>query len=138
MAHAGMNMAYEIASAAKSFERQRTGHSPQSVTVVLSDDVLVITLHGALSEAEKALAQAPEGAKQVQEFHRQLFAVSAESLRKDIEGITGVKVREATADIEPSTGMVMKAFTSGTVVQVFLLTDSVETNVWSDDDKSAE
>ena len=46
--------AQQIAQAAKSFEQQMTGHRPKSVTVVLSDDVLVITLHGALSEAEKA------------------------------------------------------------------------------------
>ena len=50
----------------------------RSVTVVLSEDTLVITLHGALSPAEKALAQSPAGAAQVQEFHRQLFANSAD------------------------------------------------------------
>jgi uncharacterized protein YbcI len=46
------------------------------VTVVLSDDTLVVTLHEALSPAEKALACTPEGAVQVQEFHRQLFKSS--------------------------------------------------------------
>ena len=44
------------------FSKQRTGHEPQSVAVVLSGDTLLITLHGALSPAEKALAQSPEGA----------------------------------------------------------------------------
>ena len=53
---------------------RRTGHVPKSVTVVLSESTLVITLHGALSPAEKALAKSPAGAAQVQEFHRQLFA----------------------------------------------------------------
>lgn len=99
MAQSRANMAHEIARVAKTFEQQRTGHGPKSVTIVLSDDVLVITLHGALSEAEKALARAPEGAAQVQEFHRQLFASAAETPRKDIERITGVKVREATAPL---------------------------------------
>jgi len=56
---------------AKSFEQERTGHRPKSVTVVLSDDALVITLHGALSEAEKALAKDPNGAAKVQEFHQE-------------------------------------------------------------------
>ena len=131
-------MAQQIARVAKAFEQERTGHRPKSVTVVLSDDALVITLHGALSEAEKALAKDPDGAAQVQEFHRQLFASAAGSLRREIKRITGVKVREATAEIEPSTGTVVRAFASGTVVQVFLLAGNVETDVWSNDRPSAK
>jgi uncharacterized protein YbcI len=127
------NMARRIADLAKSFEQERTGHRPESVTVVLSDDALVITLHGALSEAEKALARDPNGAAKVQEFHQQLFASAAGTLRQEIERITGVSVREATAEIEPSTGTVVRAFASGTVVQVFLLAGNVETDVWSND-----
>jgi uncharacterized protein YbcI len=125
--------AEQIAAVAKSFEQERTGHRPKSVTVVLSDDALVITLHGALSEAEKALARDPNGAAKVQEFHQQLFASAAGTLRTEIERIIGVKVREATAEIEPSTGTVVRAFASGTVVQVFLLAGSVDTDVWSND-----
>lgn len=126
-------MARQIAQAAKAFERDRTGHSPKSATVVLSDDALVIALHGALSEAEKALAADPDGAANVQEFHRQLFASAAGAMRAEIERITGVKVREASAEIEPDTGTVVRAFASGTVVQVYLLDANVETDVWSND-----
>jgi hypothetical protein len=42
-----------------------------------------------------------------------------------------VEVREATAEIEWATGTVVKAFTTGTVVQVFLLRDGVPTDSWS-------
>lgn len=125
--------AEQIAELAKAFELERTGHSPKSVTVVLSDDALVIALHGALSEAEKALAKDPNGAAKVQEFHQQLFASAAGKLRNEIERITGVQVRAATAEIEPSTGQVVRAFASGTVVQVFLLAGNVDTDVWSND-----
>src|SRR2546428_13282225 len=59
-------MAQQLARAASEFEQQRTGHIPKSVTVVLSEETLVITLHGALSPAERALAQSPAGAVQVQ------------------------------------------------------------------------
>src|SRR5579862_4615926 len=62
------------------------------VAVVLSDDTLVITLHGALSPAEKVLAGSPAGAAQVQEFHRQLFANDSDALRQEIKRITGVEV----------------------------------------------
>ena len=124
------SMAEQIGHAAKAFEQERTGHAPTSVMVVLSDDALVITLHGSLSEAEKALAKDPDGAAKVQEFHRQLFATAAGTLRQDIERITGVMVREASEEIEPSTATVMKVFASGTMVQVFLLADSVATDVY--------
>ncbi len=126
-------MAEQIAQAATTFERERTGHTPTSVTVVLSDDALVITLHGALSEAEKVLARDPNGAARVQEFHQELFATAAGTLRQQIERITGAKVRDATAEIEPSKGTVVKVFSTGTVVQVFLLADSVATDVYSGD-----
>jgi uncharacterized protein YbcI len=79
------SVAEQIAQAAIAFQQQRTGHEPQSVAVVLSGDTLLITLHGALSPAEKTLSQSPEGAAQVQEFHRQLFANSADELRQEIK-----------------------------------------------------
>ena len=124
-------MAKQVAVAASEFERRRTGNLPTSITVVLSGDTLVVTLRGALSPAEQALARNPEGAAQVQEFHRQLFDNSADSLRQEIKRITGVEVREAAVEAEPSTGTVVKAFTTGTVVQVFLLADSVTAGTWS-------
>jgi uncharacterized protein YbcI len=124
-------MAQHIALAATAFQERRTGHVPRSVTVVLSEDTLVVTLHGALSPAEKALAKSPEGAAQVQEFHRQLFTSSSESLREEIQRITGVEVREATAEVETSTGTVVQVFTTGTMVQVFLLAQSVPADTWS-------
>ncbi len=124
-------MAKEVALAASDFERRRTGIMPQSVTVVFSENTLVITLQGALSPAEQALAKTPEGAVQVQKFHRQLFDNSADSLRDEIKRITGVNVRESGVEIAPTSGTVVKAFTTGTVVQVFLLTDSVTAGTWS-------
>jgi uncharacterized protein YbcI len=123
--------AQQIAQVASAFEHRRTGHVPQSVTVVLSEDTLVVTLHGALSPAEKALAQTPAGAAHVQEFHRQLFTSSSESLRHEIQRITGVEVREATAEVETATGTVVHAFTTGTLVQVFLLARSLPAETWS-------
>jgi uncharacterized protein YbcI len=125
-------VAEQIARAASAFEQRLTGRAPHSVTVVVSGETLVITLHGALSPAEKVLAQSPAGAAQVQEFHRQLFNSSVDELRQEIKKITGVDVRESAAEIEPTTGAVVKAFTSGTVVQVFLLAGSVSTQTWSE------
>ena len=124
-------MAREIAEAASAFERRRTGHTPKSVTVVLSEGTLVITLHEALSPAEVALSRDPAGAARVQDFHRRLFDHSSGSLREEIRRITGVEVREATAEVEPASGTVVQVFTSGTVVQVYLLAGGVGTETWS-------
>ena len=124
-------MAQQVALVASEFQRQRTGHAPKSVTVVLSENTLVVALHGALSPAEKALAQSPAGAAQVQDFHRQLFTNSCEPLRQEIKRITGVEVREATAEVETSTGTVVQVFTTGTMVQVFLLASDVSAEAWN-------
>ncbi len=124
-------MARQIAHVASAFQEQRTGHTPQSVAVVLSGETLVITLQGALSPAEKDLARSPEGAAQVQEFHRQLFANASDLLRHEIQKITGVQVCEATAEVEATTGTVVQVFTTGTMVQVFLLAQSVPADTWS-------
>ena len=131
MIKSNANMAQQIAQAAIAFEERRTGHTPKSVTVVLSDNTLMITLHGALSPAERALAKSAKGAAQVQEFHRQLFTNSADTLRQEIKRITGVEVREAAAEVEPTTGTIVQAFTSGTVVQLFLLARDVPSAAWS-------
>jgi uncharacterized protein YbcI len=126
------NMARQIAQAANEFEQRRTGRSPESISVVLSEDTLVITLHGALTPAEKVLAKTPEGAAQLQEFHRRLFLNSSESLRQEIRRITGVEVREAATEVETTTGNVVQVFTNGTTVQVFLLSQAVSAESWNE------
>ena len=126
MTNAESAMAQEIAQVAIAHQKERTGHAPESVDVVLSEDTLVITFHDALSPAEKALALTEAGAAQVQEFHRKLFLASADSLRKEIKRITGREVREATAEVEPATGTVVHAFATGNVVQVFGLSAEIQ------------
>ena len=115
-------MAKHIAQAAMAFEQQATGRLPGAVTVVLSDDTVVATLRGTFSPAETALAQSAEGAAHLRELHRQLFTTASDPLRQQISKITGVKVREATAEVETSTG---------TVVQVFTLAQAVPAGTWS-------
>ena len=114
----------------RAFQQQRTGHAPKGVTVVLSGDTLVITLHGALSAAEKLWRRARRRC-QLKAYHRQLFANSCEPLRQEIKRITGVDVRESAAEVEPSTGAVLQVFTTGTMVQVFLLAQGLPDGAWS-------
>ena len=127
-------MAKQLAEAAIALQQQRTGHAPKAVTVVLSEDTLVVTLHEALTPAERALAQNPQGAAQVQEFHRQLFANCSESMRQEIKRITGRDVREAAAEVETATGTVVHAFTTGAMVQVYLLARATDPDTRADRD----
>jgi uncharacterized protein YbcI len=119
------NIAEQLARLASRFQEQRTGHAPKAVTVILGEDTVVVNLHDALTPAEKALAKSPAGAARVQEFHRQLFANSTDEMRQEIKRITGRQVREAAAEIETETGTVVHAFTTGAMVQVFLLADGI-------------
>jgi uncharacterized protein YbcI len=89
-------------------------------------------MEGALTPVERALVRTPQGAAQVQEFHRQLFASSSESMREKIKTITGRDVREATAEIETNAGAIAHVFNSGAMVQVFLLTPELESYQGSD------
>lgn len=131
MDEAKLTMAQQVAQAAAASQEQRTGHAPKVVTVVLSGDTLVVTLHDALTPAEQALARSPAGAARVQEFHRRLFADSADPLRQEIRKITGIEVREAAAEVETATGTVVHAFTTGAMVQVFLLARGISESTWN-------
>ncbi len=111
----------ELAEVAMSMQSERTGHAPKAVTVVASDETVVLTLHEALSPAEKILARTETGAAKVEQYHRALFAVSCDELRKEIQRLTGRRVREAAVVVEPATGAIVHAFTSGTMVQIFQL-----------------
>jgi uncharacterized protein YbcI len=124
-------MAQQVAQAISAFQEKRTGHTPKALTMVLSEDTLVVTLHEALSPAERALARTAEGALQVQEFHRQLFNSSLDLLRKEIKRITGVAVGEAAAEVETTTGAVVHAFTTGTMVQVFRFASNISADTWN-------
>ena len=130
MTSANQTMAQRVAQAALESQQQRNVHLPEGVTAVFGEDTLVITLHAALTPAEKELARSAEGAAQVQDFHRRLFESSVDPLRQEIKRITGIAVREAAVEVEPSTGAVIHAFTSGTVVQIFQLAGVIPVQSW--------
>lgn len=111
----------QLAEAVREFQHETTGHRPKSVAVMLSEDTLVVTLRDALAPAETILSRTPQGATQVQEFHRRLFATSSDSLVGEINRILGRPVLESTAEVAPSSKRFEHSFTNGTVVQVFLL-----------------
>jgi hypothetical protein len=51
-------------------------------------------------------------------------------LRREIKRITGVDFREPTAEFESQSGTVVHVFTTGTMVQVFLLAHGIPADTW--------
>ena len=114
-------MSKELADIALAMQSERTGHTPKAVTVVASDETVVVTLQEALTPAEKILVRTEAGASKVEDYHRALFAVSCNELRREIQRLTGRRVREAAVVMEPASGAIVHAFPSGTMVQIFQL-----------------
>ncbi len=114
-------IASQLARTASELQQQRTGHAHGAVNVIFGDDTLVVRLDDALTAAEMGLSRDPNGAVQVQEFHRQLFLNSLEPMRRQIKQIIGREVQEAAAEVETKSGSLTLTFSSGTMVQVYLL-----------------
>jgi len=131
MATTQRTKARQIADAASEFEKARTGRAPHSVTVVLSGETLVITLHGALSPAERALAVTRTGSAELRSYRRTMFDAAADAFRQKIKDITGVEVREEVAELEPKSGTVVTVFTTGTAVQVYLMAEDLPTDTYT-------
>jgi len=92
-------MAQQIAQAAIAFEQRRTGnHVPKSVTVVLSEGTLVITLHDALSPAEKAIVLGTHGRSGL--ARAQMGSVAEDVLRN--ASCPVLKVKVPLSQTEPS------------------------------------
>ena len=92
-----VSVVQELARMAATLQQQRTGVAPKAVTAVLSEDTLVVTLHDALTPAERASALTPEGAARVQEFHRQLFASSSDAVKLEMMRIAAnIQTRPST------------------------------------------
>ncbi len=115
--------AKKLADAARQFEKHRTGRTPKSVTAVMVDGSLVITLRETLSPTEQEMAKTWDGADQLQKSHRRRFRTSWGSLRREVEDITGIAVRAATSEVAARTG---------TVVLVFRLASNVGISTWSE------
>ena len=99
--------------------------------MILSENTLVITLHGALSPAEKALAKSPAAPPRCKSFTGSCLSTPPTRCATKSSELPGSRWREATAEVEPTSGTVVQVFTTGTVVQVFLLASSVPAGTWS-------
>ena len=106
----GPTMAHQIAQAAISLEKRLTGHERKWRVAFMNDDPIVIAVHASLTADEVAQTQCMGGGARIKEVHRALFAACRNSMRQEIERITGMEVSEASVDTEPAAGGVVLLF----------------------------
>jgi uncharacterized protein YbcI len=102
------------------------------MSVQLSEDILLISWRGALSPSEITMVNTLTGVTRLQEFHRQLFTEASEGLREEINVITGVKVCEATAEIEAISNDAKQEYATGMMMQMYRLDGSLPAESWSE------
>jgi len=123
-------MARKIAEAVRTVELQQEGFAPNSITVILCNQTLTITLDAALTSIEQSLLQSEGGSARVQEYHEQLFSKPPYTLWEQIKKVTGASGAEC-GDSDSKPCCCVKVFPNGTVVHVFALPQAVPTSVWS-------
>ena len=114
-------LARQVAHATGTFEHLLLGRAPASVTVVVHDGWLVVSLHEPFSTFEWRLAADEHGAERIREFHERLFDRALDALVGHVRHCTGVTLRGALAHVDTATGSVLKTFTTASAVDLFLL-----------------
>ena len=132
MNYSPVTVTAQVAHSVRNFQQQHTGHAPKSVTVVLSNGTMVVTLHETLSPEEKVLCSTDKGEAQIRDFHRKLIRLSLGPLQDEVERITGSVLREVLVEVESETGAVIYVFTTGSMLQVFKLVGGLSSEVWGE------
>jgi uncharacterized protein YbcI len=118
-------LARQVAQATGTFENMLLHRVPKSVSVVASEEWMVVHLHEDFDAVERRMATAGDGRQRVEEFHRFLFESSLESLRSHVRRATGVMLRGAVAHVDTDSCMVLKTFSTHPSVDLFVLGGSV-------------
>lgn len=114
------HLARRVAQAIGNFEHALLGRVPRSVTVVAGGTGLVVGLHESFSPLERGLVAAGAG-RRIEDFHRDIFDSSRESLVEHVRGSTGVDLDAGIVHVDAATGSILKTFTTDPAVELFLL-----------------
>jgi uncharacterized protein YbcI len=110
-----------VAHAAGSFEQRLLGRVPRSVTVAAAGGCMTVCVHESLSPLERRVALDPRGARRVCALHEDLFADAVDGLVGEIRRRTGVALCGAIVRVDVATGSILKTFTTGPTIDLFLL-----------------
>jgi uncharacterized protein YbcI len=89
------------------FQQEFMGRGPKDIHAHLIGDLLVVRLHGLLTNAEQHLVQtlpSEKGRDLLKQVRSQLIEVARPALEAMVQGITGIKPRSLHHDISTLTG----------------------------------
>ena len=115
------HLARQVARAIGCFEHALLGRVPRSVTVVVRDDGLVVTLHESFSPLERRLAATDGADCRIEDFHHDMFDSSRDALLQHVRQRTGVALDAGLVHVDAATGSILKTFTTDPSVELFLL-----------------
>jgi uncharacterized protein YbcI len=118
-------VARRVAHAVGGFEHRLLGRVPSSVTVVVKDDSMVLTVCETFSPMERRLARTDEGRERLRAFHRFLFSATRDAFREHVREHTGIDLCGALAHVDADAGSIFKTFTTGADIECFLLGDAL-------------
>jgi len=95
------------------FEQDQMRITPNLISVTLEPGLLVVTLRGVTSQAERQLAKQEDGRARLQELFRRLFDSVKVDLERSIENSLKQTVRRSRLDVDPESGSGILLFDLG-------------------------
>ena len=93
------------------FEEDQMWITPDLISVALESELLIITLRGITSQAEKNLAKQSDGRMLLVELYDRLFDSAKQLLERTITETMGRDVEHSSLNIHPDTGQGVMMFT---------------------------
>ena len=111
-------MQRRVIEAVTCFENRSMAVKPEAVTVNLSEPYLIVTIRGAICEAERRYAQDRSSRERLEKLYAGVFDAAKPELEVAIADILGRPVRRSRISIDPMLGDAILVFvfeaTSGT------------------------
>jgi uncharacterized protein YbcI len=107
-----------VIEAVTRFENRSMAARPEAVTVSLSEPYLIVTVRGAICEAERRYAEDRSSRERLEKLYVDVFDAAKPDLEAAIADIVGRQVRRSRISIDPMLGDAILVFvfeaTSGT------------------------
>lgn len=94
----------EITKALIQWEKEYKGRGPTEARTDILRNMIIVSLRGILSLAERNLSRNPEGMALVKELRRQLVEQGRPDLEEIVNQITGAKLVSLHTDVSTKTG----------------------------------
>jgi uncharacterized protein YbcI len=99
-----------IIDAVTAFEQDQMSVRPQSVTVDLEPDCLVVVARGVTCPAEQDFAQERARRALLEQFYSALFETTRGTLERAVQNIVGRSVRRSGLNLDPASGNAVIVF----------------------------